>query len=99
MAVMTQRTTSMKTEPAFAAVLGLDGDSFDGMLRLQHSSNIELIARCRDIEASAETRPKTIHPANGGYLPLARGSRVSVHHHPTSFSRHNRVPKSGHQIR
>ncbi len=46
-AVMTQRTTGMKAEPAFAAVLGLDGDPFETMLRLQRCSDIELIAMLR----------------------------------------------------
>ena len=47
-AVMAQRANGMKTEPAFATVLGLNGDPYRAMLDLQRSSDIELIALLRD---------------------------------------------------
>ena len=47
-AVMAQRTSGMKTEPAFAAVLGLDGDSYKALLDLESCSDIELTALLED---------------------------------------------------
>jgi len=38
----------MKTEPAFATVLGLNRDPYRAMLDLQRCSDIELIALLRD---------------------------------------------------
>lgn len=47
-AVMTRRSNGMKTEPAFAAVLGLDGDPYQALLGLERSSDMELAALLRD---------------------------------------------------
>lgn len=41
-AVMTQRRNGMKTEPAFAAVLGLEGDPYQALLRIESCTDIEL---------------------------------------------------------
>jgi hypothetical protein len=41
-AVMAERRRGLKTEPAFAAALGLDGDPFETLLLLQLSSDAEL---------------------------------------------------------
>jgi len=38
----------MKTEPAFATVLGLNGDPYRAMLDLQRCSDIVLIVLLRD---------------------------------------------------
>lgn len=47
-AVMTLRTDGMKTESAFAAVLGLDGDPYQALLGLERCSDMELTALLRD---------------------------------------------------
>lgn len=47
-AVMTRRNDGMKTEPAFAAVLGLDGDPYQALLSLERCSDMELTALLRD---------------------------------------------------
>jgi hypothetical protein len=47
-AVMTRRNNGMKTEPAFAAALGLDGDPFQALLSLECCSDTELIALLRE---------------------------------------------------
>lgn len=43
-AVMAQRRSGMKTEPAFAALLGLAGDPYEALLSLEHVSDIDLTA-------------------------------------------------------
>ncbi|KTF70523.1 DUF4269 domain-containing protein [Sphingomonas sp. HT-1] len=47
-AVMARRTNGMKTEPAFAAVLGLDGDPYQALLSLEGCSDVELTALLKD---------------------------------------------------
>ena len=47
-AVMTRREEGMKTEPAFAAVLCLDGDPYKALLDLDSCSDIELTALLED---------------------------------------------------
>lgn len=47
-ALMTRRHNGMKTEPAFAAALGLDGDPYEALLDLESCSDMELIALLRD---------------------------------------------------
>lgn len=47
-AVMARRNNGMKTEPAFAAVLGLDGDPYQALLGLAHCSDVELTALLKD---------------------------------------------------
>jgi hypothetical protein len=47
-AVMAQRNSGMKTEPAFASVIGLDGDPYEALLRLERASNGQLAALLRD---------------------------------------------------
>ncbi len=47
-AVMTRRNDGMKTEPAFAAVLGLDGDPYQALLSLECWSVMSLTALLRD---------------------------------------------------
>jgi hypothetical protein len=47
-AVMTQRNSGMKTEPAFAAALNLDGDPYEALLCLERCSDMELAALVRD---------------------------------------------------
>ncbi|UYY57119.1 DUF4269 domain-containing protein [Sphingomonas sp. S2-65] len=46
--VMTRRKDGMKTEPAFATVLGLDGDPYVALLSLESCSDIELAALLAD---------------------------------------------------
>ena len=47
-AVMARRNNGMKTEPAFAAVLGLDGDPYQALLNLECCSDMSLTALLRD---------------------------------------------------
>jgi hypothetical protein len=47
-AVMAQRSKGMKTEPAFAALLGLDGDPYQALLCLERCSDIDLTALLMD---------------------------------------------------
>ena len=44
-AVGSSRAGGLKTEPAFAAVLGISGDPFRGLLELAHETDAELRAR------------------------------------------------------
>ncbi len=46
-AVMAQRNNGMKTEPAFAAVLSLDGDPYQALLNLECCSDMSLTALLR----------------------------------------------------
>jgi hypothetical protein len=47
-AVMMQRAVGMKTEPAFAAVLGLTGDPYHAVLNLERCVDTELTILLRD---------------------------------------------------
>ncbi|KHL25965.1 phage capsid protein [Croceibacterium mercuriale] len=47
-AVMAWRNKGMKTEPAFAAVLGLHGDPYQALLNLEGCSDMELTALLKD---------------------------------------------------
>ena len=47
-AVMAQRSTGMKTEPAFAALLGLEGDPYQALLCLECCADIDLTALLMD---------------------------------------------------
>jgi hypothetical protein len=47
-AVMAQRNSGMKTEPAFATALGLVGDPYQALLSLERASNRQLTALLRD---------------------------------------------------
>ncbi|HEY8604528.1 DUF4269 domain-containing protein [Tsuneonella suprasediminis] len=47
-AVMARRNNGMKTEPAFAAVLGLDGDPYQALLSLEGCLDMELTALLKD---------------------------------------------------
>ncbi|WP_027580374.1 DUF4269 domain-containing protein [Bradyrhizobium sp. Ai1a-2] len=44
-AVLQQRSAGIKTEPAFAAVLGIEGDPYRGLLELASESDVQLRAR------------------------------------------------------
>ena len=46
--VMTRRNNGMKTEPAFAAALGLGGDPYRALLCLEYCSDTSLTALLRD---------------------------------------------------
>ncbi len=47
-AVMAQRSNGLKTEPAFAAALGLSGDPYEALLLLERRSDAELKAALAD---------------------------------------------------
>ena len=47
-AVMRRRIDGMKTEPAFAAVLGLEGDPYQALLSLESCSDLELASLLRE---------------------------------------------------
>ena len=51
-ALMTRRNKGMKTEPAFAEVLGLDSDPYQAMLRLECCSDLSLTALLGDQDFS-----------------------------------------------
>jgi hypothetical protein len=48
-AVLQQRSLGIKTEPAFAAVLGIGGDPYRGLLELASETDVQLRARLNSL--------------------------------------------------